>query len=117
MPRIIEQTKKLLAVTAIACSAALMPTYSSDGAPVRAADAAAAYKSKCASCHGANGSGQTASGKSMKLKDLRSPEVQGLSDAQLNEIIAKGKAKMPGYEKSLGADTCKALVTYIRQLK
>ena len=53
----------------------------------------------------------------MKLKDLRSAEVQGLSDEQLLTIIAKGKGKMPGYEKSLGAETCKALVAHIRTLK
>jgi cytochrome c6 len=117
MQRIIEQTKKILAVTAIACSAAFVLAYSSAGAAIAPADAAATYKSKCASCHGANGSGQTATGKSLKLKDLRSAEVQALSDAQLLTIIAKGKGKMPGYEKSLGADTCKALVAYVKQLK
>jgi cytochrome c6 len=117
MQRIIQQTKKVLAVTAIACSAAFVSTSNSVGAPMIAADAAATYKSKCASCHGANGSGQTAAGKAMKLRDLRSAEVQGHSDAQLLAIIAKGKAKMPGYEKSLGAETCKALAAYVKQLK
>ena len=56
----------------------------------------------------------------MKLRDLRSAEVQAQSDEQLYEIIAKGKgqgkAKMPGYEKSLGAATCKALVAHTRKL-
>jgi cytochrome c6 len=117
MRRIIEQAKKVLAVIAIAGSAAFVFSYSSAGAPVVAADAAATYKSKCASCHGVDGSGQTAKGKAMKLRDLRSAEVRGQSDEQLYAIIAKGKAKMPGYEKSLGADTCKALVAYMRQLK
>jgi cytochrome c6 len=117
MQRIIEQTKKILVVAAIACSAAFVPTNNGLGAPVITADAAATYKSKCASCHGANGSGQTSAGKAMKLRDLRSAEVQGQGDAGLYAIIAKGKAKMPGYEKSLGAETCKALVAYIKQLK
>jgi hypothetical protein len=35
----------------------------------------------------------------------------------LYAIVAKGKGKMPGYEKSLKAATCKELVAYIRQLK
>ena len=117
MQRIIEQTKKILAVTAIACSAAFVFAYSSAGAAVAPADAAATYKSKCASCHGANGSGQTAAGKAMKLRDLRSAEVRAQSDDQLYAIIAKGKGKMPGYEKPLGAETCKALAAYIKQLK
>ena len=80
------------------------------------ANAAALYKAKCASCHGPDGSGNTAAGKSMKLRDLRSAEVKNQSEAQLYEIIAKGKGKMPGYEKTLGAETCKALVTHMRKL-
>jgi len=112
-----EHSRKILAVTAIACTAFLMSTNLSAKTPKKAADPAATYKSKCASCHGANGSGQTAAGKAMKLKDQRSAEVQGMSDDQLLTLILKGKGKMPGYEKSLGAETCKGLVAYIRKLK
>ena len=86
-------------------------------AEVTAEDAAATYKSKCAMCHAPDGSGNTSVGKSMKLRDLGSAEVQGQSDDQLFQIILKGKGKMPAYEKSLGEDTCKALVTYIRSFK
>jgi cytochrome c6 len=117
MQQITKLTEKVLVVAVIVCIAILVFTHSSTGASTSPADAAATYKSKCASCHGANGSGQTATGKAMKLKDLRSAEVQALSDAQLLAIISKGKGKMPGYEKSLGADPCKALVAYVRQLK
>ena len=80
-------------------------------------DNAALYKAKCAMCHGADGSGNTNIGKSMKLRDLRSAEVQGQSDAALFDVIAKGKNKMPAYEKSLGADKCKGLVSFIRSLR
>jgi cytochrome c5 len=117
MRPIVEQTKKVLALTAIGCLAAFASTGSSAVTAMAPADAAASYKAKCASCHGANGSGQTATGKRLKLRDLRSPEVQKLTDDQLYAIIAKGKGKMPGYEKSLGADTCKALVAHMRALK
>lgn len=117
MKRSIELTTKAMAVIAIACIGLVGANRSSAVSAAAAGDAAATYKSKCASCHGADGGGQTAAGKAMKVKDLRSAEVQGLSDDQLYALIAKGKGKMPGYEKSLGADTCKALVAYIRQLK
>jgi len=80
-------------------------------------DAAATFKTKCAACHGADGSGETAAGRSLKVRDLRSAEVQNQSDAQLYDLIAKGKGKMPPYEKTLGADTCKALVSFLRHLK
>ena len=80
-------------------------------------DAGATYLAKCASCHAKDGSGNTPAGKKLSLKDLRSPEVQGMSDAQLTAIIGKGKGKMPGYEKSLGADGVKAQVAYVRGMK
>ena len=117
MRRIMEPMKKALTIAAFAGIVTLASLDSRAGMPTAAADAAATYKSKCASCHGANGSGQTAVGKSMKLRDLRSAEVQGQTDEQLYAIIAKGKGKMPGYEKSLGAETCKALVAHMRTLK
>jgi mono/diheme cytochrome c family protein len=79
-------------------------------------NAAAVYKQRCAVCHGPDGAGKTAMGRSMNLKDLRSAEVQQMTDAQLYDIIAKGKGKMPGYEASLGPDTVKQLVVYIREL-
>lgn len=74
------------------------------------------YKAKCASCHAADGSGNTAVGKKLGAHDFRSEEIQKMTDAQLTEIIAKGKNKMPGYEKSLKPEQIKDLVAYIRQL-
>jgi cytochrome c553 len=82
-----------------------------------APDAAADFKAKCAACHGTDGKGTTPAGKAMKLRDLGSAEVQSLSDDQLFEIISKGKGKMPAYEKSLGAEQCRAQVAHIRTLK
>ena len=81
-----------------------------------AGDGAATYKAKCVACHGADGTGNTTTGKTLKVRDLRSAEVQKQSDDQLFNIITKGKAKMPGYEKSLGADKCKELAAYVRHL-
>jgi len=79
--------------------------------PAVAQDAAATYKAKCAMCHGADGKG----GK-MGTRDFGSPEVKAETDAQLTEIITKGKGKMPSYDGKLKADEIKGLVTYIRGL-
>jgi cytochrome c6 len=79
-------------------------------------DAAPTYKAKCAACHGADGKGETAMGKKFGLRDLASPEVQKLSDDELNTIIADGKDKMPSYKKSLKPEQVKELVGYIRSL-
>lgn len=85
--------------------------------PARGDDpGAASYKAKCASCHAADGSGNSAVGKSLKVRDLRSPDVQKLSDAELTKTIADGKGKMPGYAKKLSADQIKALVATLRTM-
>lgn len=89
---------------------------SSQAAIIPGGDGAVTYKAKCVACHGADGSGDTAAGKSLKVRDLRSGEVQKLTDDQLFALISKGKGKMPGYEKTLGAEKCKELVAYVRHL-
>jgi cytochrome c6 len=83
-----------------------------------AADATAdVYKSKCASCHGADGKGDTPAGKNMKVKDLASDDVQKQADADLAGVIEKGKKPMPGYEGKLTKDQIDGLVKWIRTLK
>lgn len=79
--------------------------------PAVAQDAAATYKAKCAMCHGPDGKG----GK-MGTRDFASPEVKAETDAQLTEIITKGKGKMPSYEGKLKDTEIKDLVAHIRSL-
>ncbi len=74
------------------------------------------YAAKCSICHAADGSGNTAMGKKLKLKDLRSPEVQKQSEAKLAEIIAKGKSPMPAYGKQLDKKKIDEVVAYLREL-
>jgi len=83
--------------------------------PAHAQDAAGLFKSKCAACHGADGTG-SAMGKKMGAHDFTTADVQGMSDAQLTDIITNGKNKMPKYG-SLPPDQIKGLVAYIRTLK
>ena len=104
-----KATRLILVLAIIATMLAPMAAFAADGAAV--------YKAKCASCHGPDGKGETSIGKSMKLKSLGSPEVQKVSDAALTTVISDGKAKMPAYKTKLSADEIKALVTYIRTLK
>ena len=81
------------------------------------ADAGDTFKAKCALCHGADGKGETGMGKSLKLRDLASVDVQKQSDADLNALITKGKGKMPAYDGKLSADQINELVKYVRGLK
>ena len=75
------------------------------------------FKGKCAMCHGADGKGDTSMGKTLKLRDLGSADVQRQSDADLTGIITNGKGKMPKYDGKLTADQIKEVVKYIRTLK
>ena len=75
------------------------------------------YKAKCAMCHGAGGAGDTAMGKTLKLRPLGSAEVQAQSDADLNKIVTDGKGKMPKYDGKLTKDQINDLVKFIRTLK
>jgi mono/diheme cytochrome c family protein len=86
------------------------------GFAVRADDGAATFKAKCAICHGADGAGTTPVGKSMKIRDLGSADVQAQTDAQLSAIVTNGKNKMPAYKGKLTDDQIKGLIAYIRQL-
>jgi len=54
------------------------------------------FDALCAGCHGADGTGNTPAGKSLKVRDLHLSDVQGQSDAQLLNTISNGKGKMPG---------------------
>ena len=85
------------------------------GAAARA-DGAGDFKAKCAMCHGADGAGSTPTGKALKVRDLGSADVQGQTDAQLNDIVTNGKGKMPAYKGKLTAEQIKELVGFIRSL-
>jgi cytochrome c6 len=80
-------------------------------------DGAAIYKAKCAMCHGPDGAGQTAMGKNLKVRDLRSADVQKQTDAELTKLIVDGKGKMPAYKGKLNDAEVKALVAFIRSIK
>lgn len=84
--------------------------------PARAENAPATFKAKCAMCHGADGKGDTAAGQAMGVRNFASPEVQKMTDAELETIITKGKGKMPEYGTKLKEAEIKDLVAYIRAL-
>ena len=75
------------------------------------------FKAKCAMCHGADGSGQTPVGKTMKMKDLRSEEVQKQTDIELTKVISGGKEKMPAFGQKLTTAEIQSLIAHIRTLK
>lgn len=77
----------------------------------------AIFQKTCATCHGKDASGNTPVGKNLKIKDLRSEEVQKQTDDQLFDLIAKGKPPMAAYEKTLGHAKIHDVIAYIRTVK
>jgi cytochrome c6 len=104
--------KKLAVLLAAILAIGAVPAMADSGP-----DVGPVYKAKCAMCHGADGAGQTPTGKTMKVRDLRSAEVQKMTDTQLSKVIADGKGKMPAYKAKLSAADITALVNFVRALK
>jgi mono/diheme cytochrome c family protein len=109
---------KQLALITLAASALTLICSSPERsrAAVTPADGENTFKATCSICHGPDGGGKTAMGEKLGIRDLRSPEVQRQSDAQIFETIARGKDKMPAWEKKLGREKITQLVAYIRAL-
>jgi mono/diheme cytochrome c family protein len=74
------------------------------------------YASKCAVCHGNDGSANTAKGKELKTRSFKSDEFKKMPDAKAMEVLLKGKGKMEGYEKTLGKEKLEQLLVYCREL-
>jgi len=77
------------------------------------------YGYDCAMCHGAGGDGKgdVAASMNLTLKDWRDPAVlSALSDAQMYDIISKGKDKMVGEGDRLTPEKTWGMVNYVRTL-
>jgi hypothetical protein len=76
------------------------------------------YKIDCALCHNENGDGKTdlAKGMNLTLSDFTDPKtLDGKTDAQLFDLIRKGKDKMPGEDEARAKnEEIKGLIEYIR---
>jgi mono/diheme cytochrome c family protein len=104
--RIMLKTMALAALAAVGCWAA------------DAKAGQAAYDKSCKSCHGADGTPNAGVAKMMKveMKDLKSPEVQGMSAADMKTVITAGKGKMKPVTTVSGA-AVDDVIAYVKTLK
>jgi mono/diheme cytochrome c family protein len=73
------------------------------------------YNKKCAVCHAKDGSGNTAKGKKVHVKDVH----QNMKDSEADMInaVTDGKGDdMDSYKKEFTPEQIKALVAYYRNL-
>ena len=81
------------------------------------ADGSALYGSKCAICHGKNGTG-TPAWRAKGQPDLSSSEWQKTrTDEQIATRIKAGKGKMPSFGNKLSDEEIAALVKQVRTLR
>ena len=83
------------------------------------------WKSKCSSCHGQDGKGQTEKGKKMKIADYTTAEWQkSTTDDHMKKAISDGvktekdgvKQEMEGFKADLSAEQIDGLVQFTRLL-
>lgn len=103
--------RKRIALVGLALALAIPTVAAAQGS------GADTFKSKCAMCHGPDGSASTGMGKSMGLKPLSSPEVQKMSEADLITLITNGKGKMPAYKGKLTDAQISDVAKYVKTLK
>ena len=91
-----------------------------------AGNAERTFKSKCASCHGADGAAKTKQGEKLKVADMTTADWQKeFTDEKIKAAINDGVSrekdgvtqKMNGYKDKLSADEVDELVKYIRAMK
>ncbi len=94
---------------------AILAALTTSSAFGQSSAAATAYKNNCMSCHAADGRGSPV-GKSLHAADFHAPQVNQESDAQLAEVIEKGKGNMPAFGSRLSKEEVDELVKYVRSL-
>ena len=91
-----------------------------------AAEPERVWKSKCASCHGKDGTGDTKKGKQMAVADMTTAAWQKeFTDAKIVDATKKGvkrekdgkKQEMDGFESELSAEEIDGLVKVMRGFK
>ena len=93
----------------------LVPSAFADG---DAAKGEKLFATKCKSCHGAQGQGNPAIAKSLKVefRDLKSAEVQKQSDAELKKLAIGGHGKKKPLKTVTPAEL-DDVVAFLRKMK
>jgi cytochrome c6 len=112
-----RKRKRRVTVKNQVCLAIVSIMMASTAGAAFAESGADTYKAKCASCHGADGMGNTPAGKATKAHPFNLPDIVKASDDDLIAITTNGKAKMPAYKGKLTDAQIKDVVAYIRTLQ
>jgi mono/diheme cytochrome c family protein len=112
-----SRTQRAIATVLVLLASCIFTASLYAQTPAAGSDASTLFRTKCSGCHGANGGGDTEVGRTLKVPDLRSPEVQKVPRAELIDAITNGKnGRMPPFKDSLSPEQIRSLVQYIHQL-
>jgi mono/diheme cytochrome c family protein len=102
------------AVVALAAGVLIQPAWGAGNAKA----GKMVYAQKCQMCHAPDGNGNPGMAAALHVKfiPLGSPEIQKMTDAQIKEVITKGKGKMPAVQGITDADISN-VIAYIRTFK
>ncbi len=98
-----------------------VPVYSRDSAVliVQQRSGEQTYRTLCTACHGetGRGDGPAAVAFNPPPADFTSPEgLSRLTDEEVTEVVARGRAAMPAFGAIIDADVLPGLVAYLREL-
>jgi len=72
------------------------------------------FRSQCAPCHGADGSGRTPMAAQMPVRDLR---ASTLTEDEIVQVVTRGRARMPAFGQSLDPDAIRALAKAVLSMR
>lgn len=99
----------------IACLALLLAVASSGAAAEP--DGAALYQTKCASCHGADGRGNTPVGKALEIRSLLEPRWAAADAATaIAKVVREGAPGMPPMASKLSPAEIDAVAKATQEL-
>lgn len=95
-----------------------LPAFADDAADKKVARL---WKAKCSACHGADGRGQTESGRKLKVPDFTTAEWQKkTTDEHIRERVTngfkEGEREMPSFKAELSPEHLDAVVALVRKL-
>jgi mono/diheme cytochrome c family protein len=95
----------------------VQPQAAGDVAPTPIEDGRSIFLANCIGCHGKNADGDTPAGRTWRVPDLHSAQVQSSDDATLQRIIREGKGKMPAWGGLLSPTDIDHVLAYVRNLQ
>jgi mono/diheme cytochrome c family protein len=99
-------------------AAEVSPPQSQKNASKREASVKALFARKCATCHGADGRGETLAGKISGAPNMTDRKWQeSINEKRMATSIIHGRGSMPSFEEKLSQNEIASLIAHVRKFK